>query len=100
MTLVQFLLIAFLVEALVQAAKPLYEKRVPDTDVIIAFVLGIALALLTGLDLFVIVDMPLKLPYVGSVLSGVLLSRGANFAHDVVKYIEGLKVGKTSGINL
>jgi hypothetical protein len=37
---------------------------------------------------FYMVEVPLAVPYAGAVLSGLLISRGANFVHDLLKLIQ------------
>jgi len=62
-----------------------------NTDRIGAAVLGVFLCVAAGIDFFALVDVPLSVPYAGMVLSGLLVSRGANFLHDFLGTIDGLK---------
>ena len=54
-------------------------------------IIGVFLCLVAGVDLFDLVQLPLSIPYVGMALSGLLLSRGANFIHDFLTMIGSLK---------
>lgn len=52
-----------------------------------AVAVGVALCMLTGADLFAAADIAFALPAVGRVLTGVLISRGANYLSDFIKRI-------------
>lgn len=85
----QILLIATFVEALIQTVKPIYDKEKGwNIDIIVALVLGVAVCLVTGIDLFTVVGLDPVVPYVGSVLTGILISRGANVAHELIALIQ------------
>lgn len=45
--------------------------------------LGVIVCVLADVDVFALLDVNLKVPVVGSVMSGVLISRGASFVHDL-----------------
>ncbi|MGQ9697166.1 MAG: hypothetical protein ACUVRO_04145 [Armatimonadota bacterium] len=55
--------------------------------------LGIFLCTAAGVDFFQMVGLPLSVPYAGMVLSGLLVSRGANFLHDFLTIVMQLKNG-------
>ncbi|ABI68436.1 hypothetical protein Swol_1126 [Syntrophomonas wolfei subsp. wolfei str. Goettingen G311] len=46
----------------------------------------------TGIDLFATVGLPINIPYLGLILTGIIISRGANFIHDLFKITEEVKV--------
>ena len=98
LTFVLLLVIAALVEAIVQTCKWLYEKGFV-LERIIAFIVAIGVTILAGLDVFTLVGAPLMLPYVGSALTGILLARGATVAHDVFKYIQSLSAVTTNKLD-
>lgn len=83
-TAVQLLVIALLVEAVAEnilwaiQGKMTKEKIVP---VIAALVVAAA----AKLDLFYYAGIQLAVPVLGYFLSGVLISRGANVVHDLLK---------------
>ena len=85
----QLALIAFLVESLIQTIKPLYEKdKGWNKHTLLALAVGIVVCVATGFDLFNLLEVPVKIPILGSVLTGILASRGSNFLHDVLKFVE------------
>ena len=89
LNLSQLALVAFLVEALIQTIKPIYEKdKGWNKHSLLALAVGILVCLATGFDLFELLQVPVQVPYLGSVLTGVLASRGSNFVHDIFKFVE------------
>jgi cytosine/uracil/thiamine/allantoin permease len=89
MDLTQLAIVAFLVESLLQTVKPLYDREKGwNKSALFALVVGVVICLLTSTDLFTKVGLTISVPYVGSVLTGVLASRGSNFLHDIFKFVQ------------
>lgn len=83
-------LVAFLVEALLQTIKPIYDKETGwNIDKIVSIVVGIVVCLVTNVDLFAELGFVVSVPYLGSILTGVIASRGSNFVHDIFKFVQG-----------
>ncbi|HHT36463.1 MAG: hypothetical protein ACE3NC_09000 [Candidatus Wallacebacter cryptica] len=63
------------------------KTLVPNLDksyiTTIAGLIGIILAWLTGVGLFSTLDIPVKYVAVDHILTGVIVSRGANIVHDL-----------------
>ncbi|SHH00609.1 hypothetical protein SAMN02745221_01465 [Thermosyntropha lipolytica DSM 11003] len=57
-----------------------------------AIVIGIILAIAARVDFFYIMGVPLAIPYLGMVFTGIIISRGANFIHDIIKITEVVKI--------
>ncbi len=89
---------AIVVEALIEYGKSIGRAfatgqwKVAITYVA-AVLLGVALCLVTGADLFAVADIAFALPLVGRVLTGVFISRGANYVSDVIKRLTAAKGG-------
>jgi len=84
MDLSKFILVALIGEALWETSKLLWQQGKVNVDRIGIVLVGILLAIVTGLDLFEALGMPLWVPLLGKILTGLLLSRGANFMHDII----------------
>lgn len=93
MDFVQFIVIAFLVEATWETLKMVWQDGKVSVDRVGALIIGLLLAIGTRLDLLAIVGIPIYIPYLGTVLTGLLISRGANFAHDIFETISSLYQG-------
>lgn len=91
------ILVAFLVESLIQTLKPIYDKETGwNMDKIISVFVGILVCLVTNVDLFTELGFMVSIPYLGSVLTGVIASRGSNFVHDILKFVQGKAERQTS----
>lgn len=87
----QLLVIAATLEALWETCKVFWQAGKLNVDRVGAAVLGVFLCVAAGVDFFIIVDIPLAVPFAGAVLSGLLVSRGANFLHDLLGTIADLR---------
>ena len=79
----QLVIIAILIEAIWENLKMIWDKNKLSYDRIGSLLLSIIVCLLANLDIFPIVGLPLIIPFVGSILTGIIVSRGANFVHDL-----------------
>lgn len=82
----KIIVIAFITEALWETLKlsKFKDQNKVNFDRIGVMLLGILVAVAGGLDLFDVSGINLKIPYLGSVLTGLLISRGSNFVHDIM----------------
>ena len=82
-----FCVIAFsvIVEGIVEYAK-LASARFAESGMVIpaAAALGVAVCTLYRCDLLALLGLVTPVPYVGCVLTGLLVARGSNYAYDLV----------------
>lgn len=93
MDLSQIVIGAALVEAVWETGKMTYQKGKVSADRVGALVVGVGVAVAGGLDACAAVGIPMAVPFLGSVLTGVLISRGANFVHDILGAMQGAYKG-------
>lgn len=90
--------IALSAEAVWEAVKLVWEARkagfVGAVDRLGSIGLSIFLCYATGTDFFKMIGLPLSVEHAGTVLSGLLVSRGANFLHDFLTIVMQVKNGK------
>lgn len=79
----QLVVIAILIEAIWENLKMIWENGKLSIDKLGSLIMSILVCLLVGIDIFPIVGLPILVPFVGSILTGVIVSRGANFVHDL-----------------
>ena len=87
-----FFIIATLIEGIIEYAKPAWDptKREGMYEMYAGAVVGILIAVLSGLDLFAALGVPLGNieavgPWAGIVLTGFFIGRGANYMHKIVQ---------------
>lgn len=97
-SLYQLVLLALLIEAVWETGKMIWQEKRINVDRAGALVIGTAVAIGAGVDAFAMVGLPLSVPFlgdgavigaiIGAALTGIILSRGANAVHDLIKRIQ------------
>ena len=93
--IVLIIVMAIVVEALIEYAKTIGKAAVSGgvktaLTQLAAIVLGVLLCLMTGGDLFAVMGIVFAWPWLGVVLTGIIISRGANYVSDFVKKLQGI----------
>ena len=83
MSIVTIITIALLVEAIWETLKMVWQEGKININTIGALIVGIAVSILAKIDIFAMQGITLSIPLIGWVLTGILMSRGANFIHDL-----------------
>lgn len=83
MSIVTIITIALLVEAIWETLKMVWQEGKINVNTIGALIVGIAVSILAKIDIFAMQGITLSIPLIGWVLTGILMSRGANFIHDL-----------------
>ena len=90
MEFAQIVVLAILVEAVWEAAKMVWQDGKFSISMIATLIIGIALAILSGADLCAAVGIGLP-SVVGQIVTGILISRGSNYLHDLIAKLGGQK---------
>ena len=83
MSIVTIITIALLVEAIWETLKMVWQEGKINIHTIGALIVGIAVSILAKIDIFAMQGITLSIPLIGWILTGILMSRGANFIHDL-----------------
>ena len=75
---------AVLIEALITYYKEFFAGGGSCWEMIASLALGIIVAIAYGLDLPANFNLNSQIPYLGNILTGVLLSRGSNYIFDLL----------------
>lgn len=89
MDFAQLIVVAILVEAIWENIKMIYDKDKFNISMIGSLVLGIIICVVFGIDIFPIVGLNAAIPFIGSIFTGIIVSRGANFVNDLLKKLKG-----------
>lgn len=87
MDILTVVIVALVAEAIWETLKMTWQEGKLSKDRVGAMVISILIAFATGIDLFEIIGIPLSIPYIGIIFTGLLASRGANFIHDLYSKI-------------
>ena len=89
MEFAQLITVAILVEAIWENIKMIYQSGKVSISMIGSLVIAILICVLTSMDIFPLVGLTINVPIVGSVLTGIIVSRGANFVSDLFTKLKG-----------
>ncbi len=93
------LVVGGVVWSLVESVKPIWDKTKRENigDKVAALIFGVGICVAAPVDLFPAIGIPLAVPFVGSVLTGVLMVGGAKAAHDLVGLVNAARVARGGG---
>lgn len=98
MSILSLVILALLGESIWETAKMIWQDGKLSLDRIGAIVIGELLAIGAGIDLLSLAGVPLHIPYLGLILTGLLISRGANFVHDLLQNIDNMRQNTKSNV--
>lgn len=78
------LFLAIIVEGIVTYVTTIYTQHRMHWESVVACVIGIVVSITYSIDLFELVGMTSHVPFVGMVLTGILISRGSNYMFDLI----------------
>lgn len=87
----QLVIVAILIEAVWENIKMVWQNGKFSIDKIGSLVISILICILAKIDIFPIVNLSIMVPVIGSILTGIIVSRGSNFVHDLFNKISGDK---------
>ena len=87
MEFAQLIIIAILVEAIWENLKMIWQAGKFSIDMLGSLIVSVLICILAKIDIFSIVGITLLAPIVGSIFTGIIVSRGANFVNDLFKKI-------------
>lgn len=95
--LLTFLFLAFVIEKLVEVVFgviPFFDhKKILLIDVakVLALIFGLVFAWGASLDFFALFEIPFAWPYVGFVVSALIMMGGSSLVHDITEWIAAKK---------
>lgn len=91
MNFYSLIFVSIIIEGLISYGKTLVSEKKLQWPVVISMALGVLCAVAFGIDIFDLAGIEAHIPYVGMVLTGVLLSRGSNYVSDILGSIGSIK---------
>lgn len=94
--MIQLIILALLAEAIWENLRMIWEDGKFNVNRLGALILSIIIAVGTRTDLFELLNLNIFVPVLGSIFTGILISRGANVVHDLLKKIQSLSEDENS----
>lgn len=85
----KLIIIAILVEAIWENLKMTYVEGKFNINMLGALLLGILICILARVNIFAIVGIEIGIEVIGYILTGIIVSRGANFVNDLFDRLKG-----------
>ena len=82
--------LAILTESIITYFKEFFVYGDFSFSMLFSVILGVLIAVAYKLDLPEYLNLKSSIPYVGSVLTGILISRGSNYIYDILKSITNI----------
>lgn len=91
----KILMMSFVTVSIYDIIKSFYKDNKIDVNSIVTAVLGIILAVASGLDAFALVGIDFKFAIIGQVLTGLVISKGSNYVYDFITKLISFLSGNT-----
>lgn len=91
MEITTLIIIAILIEAIWENCKMTWQHNKININMLGSLILSILVCLLTKIDIFEILGIKISISFAGNILTGIIVSRGANFVNDLFTKIKGGK---------
>ncbi|MBW7572764.1 hypothetical protein [Caproiciproducens faecalis] len=89
--------LAVIVEGVITYINQFFVKGVLKWEMVFSILLGVFVSIAYGIDMLAMVGLKTSVPLVGSILTGILVSRGSNYVFDLIKTLTSAHSGmKTS----
>lgn len=85
----QLVIISILVEAIWENIKFVRKDKQINVNMIGSLIISILICVLARVDIFAVIGIDLSVKVIGSILTGIIVSRGANFVNDLFTRLKG-----------
>ena len=89
MDFAQLVIVAILVEAIWENIKMIFPDKKVSISMIGSLIVAVLVCVLTSVDIFPVVGLTITVPFIGSVLTGIIVARGANLVSDLFTKLKG-----------
>lgn len=88
--IVQIMTFAILTESLITYFKEFFAYGDFSFSMLFSVILGIVIAIACKIDLLEQINLKSSVPYLGSLLTGILISRGSNYIYDLISKLTAI----------
>ena len=81
----KMLMVCVVLEGIITYINNFFVIGEPHYQMILSLAFGIFIAVAYKIDLLKLANIESEIPYIGSILTGILFSRGSNYIHDILK---------------
>ncbi len=81
------LILSILCEAILENVKLTFSEGKLKWGMIFSIIISSSITILCKQDIFSLVGYTFQLPFIGEILTGIIISRGSNAFHEIIKKI-------------
>lgn len=85
----KLIIIAILIEAIWENLKMIWQEGKFNINMLGSLILGIVVCIVTKISIFEVIGFEISINIIGYILTGVIVSRGANFVNDLFSRLKG-----------
>ena len=89
--IIKIISLSIIVESVITYFKEFFVYGYFSISMIFSIILGISISIIYKLDLPECFNLKSTVPYIGNILTGLLISRGSNYIYDVLKIVTDTK---------
>lgn len=89
--IIKIMSLSIIVESVITYFKEFFVYGYFSISMVFSIILGISIAVIYKLDLPECFNLKSTVPYIGNILTGLLISRGSNYIYDVLKIVTDTK---------
>lgn len=89
--IIKIMSLSVIVESMITYFKEFFVYGYFSISMIFSIILGISISIIYKLDLPECFNLKSTVPYIGNILTGLLISRGSNYIYDVLKIVTDTK---------
>ncbi len=89
--IIKIMSLSIIVESVITYFKEFFVYGYFSISMVFSIILGISIAVIYKLDLPECFNLKSTVPYIGNILTGLLISRGSNHIYDVLKIVTDTK---------
>lgn len=80
----KILIVCSLIEGIITYTNSFFVSGNPHYQMFLSLLFGVSIAVAYKFDILKMINIESNIPYIGSVLTGIIFSRGSNYIHDVL----------------
>lgn len=84
-------MVCTLIEGIITYFNSFFVEGVLHYQMLLSLSIGITIAICYKLDILKMLNIKSDIPYIGSILTGVLFSRGSNYLYDILNSLNLIK---------
>jgi hypothetical protein len=84
----KMLMVCVVLEGIITYINSFFVVGEPHYQMVLSLIFGIFISVAYKIDLLKLADIESEMPYIGSILTGILISRGSNYVYNILNLMD------------